>query len=272
MPLQLNNQNDLSEMIESLKQEPTLDEESTKFIKRNLLLNDVINFDIYQAILTLIINDESMPKLIDDDFSTLKPEKIELLIISKMIEFNDYNYDLLKDTYDSKILNVYFEFNISAVLNNNHIGTLTQSQVEYLVSSDNLNHSQKLQLIESNYSKFLESSEKIFKEAVILTKFIEFKNIELLKILLIRTSLEVERSKIVENQIGYLENRFDIIEQLLSLINKSFERLVNTSHPNKEHIENKYDDLMDSLVNMGFLHSPKSPKGKNYKSYSRKKI
>ena len=104
MPLQLNNQNDLSEMIESLKQEPTLDEESTKFIKRNLLLNDVINFDIYQAILTLIINDESMPKLIDDDFSTLKPEKIELLIISKMIEFNDYNYDLLKDTYDSKCL------------------------------------------------------------------------------------------------------------------------------------------------------------------------
>lgn len=266
----LNNQIDISKLIENLETESSLEEEAMDLTRKNLLLNNIITLDRYQAIVELITKDDSTFDLVDDDFSTLDYEKVELLIKNKLLAFNDRNYHLLTTNYDSEILNMYFEFNISVLLGDDEkLNEINKTQIEHLLLSNNLNYEQKLQLIQIAYTKFLDSSDIFYNESLKLIKFIKFDDLALLKVILLKTKTENERAKIVQSQIKFFRNEFDIVEQLLPLIDAPFEKLISTYHPNTVHLANKYDDLMTDLENIGFVNAPRS---KYVKTYSRKKV
>lgn len=266
----LNNQIDISKLIENLETESSLEEQAMDLARRNLLLNNIITLDRYQAITALMTKDDSTLELIDDDFSTLDDEKVEILIKNKLLAFNDRNYHLLTTNYDSEILNMYFELNISALLSDEaKLDEITKAQIEYLLSSNNLNYEQKLQLIQIGYTKFLSNSDIFFKESMKLTEFVKFEDIALLKTILLKIQSESRKADIVQNQIKFFRDEFDVIEQLLPLIDGPFEKLINTYHPNTVHLAIKYDDLMTDLENVGFVNTPRS---KYFKTYSRKKV
>lgn len=266
----LNNQIDISKLIENLETESSLEEQAMDLARRNLLLNNIITLDRYQAITALMTKDDSTLELIDDDFSTLDDEKVEILIKNRLLAFNDRNYHLLTTNYDSEILNMYFEFNISALLSDEaKLDEITKAQIEHLLSSNNLNYEQKLQLIQISYTKFLSNSDIFFKESMKLTEFVKFEDIALLKTILLKIQSESKKADIVQNQIKFFRDEFDVIEQLLPLIDEPFEKLINTYHPNTVHLAIKYDDLMTDLENVGFVNTPRS---KYFKTYSRKKV
>ena len=266
----LNNQIDISKLTENLETESSLDESAMDLARRNLLLNNIITLDRYQAIMALITKVDSTFELVDDDFSTLDDEKVEILIKNKLLAFSEHNYNLLTTYYDFEILKAYFEFNISALLSDeDKLDEITKAQIEHLLSSNNLNYEQKLQLIQIGYTKFLDSSNLFYQESVKLIEFVKFEDIALLKAILVKIQSQIKKAEVVKNQIKFFTREFNVIEQLLPLIDAPFEKLISTYHPNTVPLASKYDDLMTDLENIGFVNAPRS---KYVKTYSRKKV
>ena len=165
---------------------------------------------------------------------------------------------------------MYFELNISDLLSDEaKLDEITKAQIEYLLSSNNLNYEQKLQLIQIGYTKFLSNSDIFFKESMKLTEFVKFEDIALLKAILVKIQSQIKKAEVVKNQIKFFIREFNVIEQLLPLIDGPFEKLISTYHPNTVHLASKYDDLMTDLENIGFVNAPRS---KYVKTYSRKKV